>query len=124
ARSPTTGPPTIGPPTIGPPTSGPPTIGLLLGGHLLPWSFDGYAAPVPLPPATPVELLTPLATTAAIAAGYRPLLHPTAAAAPASSPLRLLAPRERARDPCGGRAERAGDIPEEEAWLPGRTYAG
>jgi len=37
-------------------------------------------APVPLPPATPVELLTPPATVATIAAGYRPLLHPSAAA--------------------------------------------
>jgi hypothetical protein len=55
--------------------------GLLAGGAVLPWTFAGYLAPVPLPPATPVELLTPPATVAAIAAGYRPLLHPTAAAA-------------------------------------------
>jgi hypothetical protein len=61
--------------------------GLLAGGHLLPWTFTGYGAPVPLPPATPVELLTPPATVAAIAAGYRPLLHPSAAAAHG---LRLL----------------------------------
>jgi hypothetical protein len=55
--------------------------GLLDGGAVLPWSFAGYLAPVPLPPATRVELLTPPATAAAIAAGYRPLLHPSAAAA-------------------------------------------
>jgi hypothetical protein len=55
--------------------------GLLAGGAVLPWTFAGYRAPVPLPPATPVELLTPPATVAAIAAGYRPLLHPSAAAA-------------------------------------------
>jgi hypothetical protein len=54
------------------------TPGLLAGGALLPWTFAGYRAPVPLPPATPVELLTPPATVEAIAAGYRPLLHPSA----------------------------------------------
>jgi hypothetical protein len=53
--------------------------GLLAGGALLLWTFAGYRAPVPLPPATPVELLTPPATVAAVAAGYRPLLHPSAA---------------------------------------------
>jgi hypothetical protein len=52
--------------------------GLLAGGRLLPWSFAGYLPPVPLPPAMPVEVLTPPATVAAIAAGYRPLLHPSA----------------------------------------------
>jgi hypothetical protein len=55
--------------------------GLLAGGAVLPWTFAGYLAPVPLPPATRVELLTPPATVAAIAAGYRPLLHPSAAVA-------------------------------------------
>jgi hypothetical protein len=53
--------------------------GLLAGGCLLPWSFAGYLAPVALPPGTPVELLTPPATVAVIAAGYRPLPHPSAA---------------------------------------------
>jgi hypothetical protein len=52
--------------------------GLLAGGRFRPWSFDGYLAPVELPPATQVELLTPPATVVAIAAGYRPLLHPSA----------------------------------------------
>jgi hypothetical protein len=55
--------------------------GLLAGGCLLPWSFAGYLAPVALPPGTQAELLTPPATVAVIAAGYRPLLHPSAAAA-------------------------------------------
>ena len=55
--------------------------GLLLGGRVLPWSFSGYGSPVGLSPATVVELLTPPATAATIAAGYRPLLHPSAAAA-------------------------------------------
>jgi hypothetical protein len=53
---------------------------LLAGGRLLPWSFTGYLDPVTLPPDRPAELLTPPATVAAIAAGYRPLLHPSAAA--------------------------------------------
>jgi len=47
---------------------------------MLPWSFGGYGTPVWLPPATQVELLTPPATAATIAAGYRPLLHLSAAA--------------------------------------------
>jgi hypothetical protein len=55
--------------------------GLLAGEGMLPWSFAGYQAPVALPPATVVELLTPPATVATIVAGYRPLLHPSAAAA-------------------------------------------
>jgi hypothetical protein len=53
--------------------------GLLAGGRFLPWSFAGYLAPVGLRPDAPVELLTPPSSVAAIAAGYRPLLHPTAA---------------------------------------------
>jgi hypothetical protein len=50
---------------------------LVLGGLLRPWSFDGYGAPA-RPDGTAVELLTPPATVAALAAGYRPALHPTA----------------------------------------------
>jgi hypothetical protein len=55
-------------------------VGLRAGDGMLPWSFAGYEAPVALPPTTPVELLTPPATVATIAACYRPLLHPSAAA--------------------------------------------
>ena len=62
------------------------TPGLLAGGALLPWTFAGYRAPVPLPPAMPVELLTPPATVAAVAGGYRPLLHPTTAGGSAPAP--------------------------------------
>lgn len=51
---------------------------LVIGGSLARWSFDGYAAPERVAAATAVELLTPPATVAALAAGYRPLLHPTA----------------------------------------------
>jgi hypothetical protein len=54
-------------------------IGLLTGGRVLPWSIEGYLAdPVPVEPGTSVELLTPPSSVAAIAAGYRPKLHPTA----------------------------------------------
>jgi hypothetical protein len=54
-------------------------IGLLAGGRMLPWSLDGYLAdPVPVGPDTTVELLTPPSSVAAMTAGYRPLLHPTA----------------------------------------------
>jgi hypothetical protein len=58
--------------------------GLLAGGRVLPWTLSGYLAPVTLAPTTRVELLTPPATVAAIAAGYRPLLHPTAGTAGSS----------------------------------------
>ena len=53
--------------------------GLLAGGYFVPWSFAGYLAPVALRPDAPVELLTPPSSVAALAAGYRPLLHPSAA---------------------------------------------
>jgi hypothetical protein len=51
---------------------------LLCGGALLPWSFSGYGSPEPVSPADRVELLTPPAIVAVLAAGYRPLVHPTA----------------------------------------------
>jgi hypothetical protein len=53
--------------------------GLLAGGRFLQWSFTGYLDPVALRPSVAVELLTPPASVAAIAAGYRPVLHPSAA---------------------------------------------
>ncbi len=52
--------------------------GLLAGGRVLPWSFAGYLAPLPLRRAAVVEVLTPPSSVAAIVAGYRPLLHPSA----------------------------------------------
>jgi hypothetical protein len=52
-------------------------VGLLLGGRMRPWSFQGYGPPVPMPSAV-VEVLTPPSIVAAISAGYRPLVHPTA----------------------------------------------
>lgn len=56
--------------------------GLVDGGSILRWSFNGYRAPIAVTPTTPVEVLTPPSTVATIAAGYRPLLHPSASAAP------------------------------------------
>jgi hypothetical protein len=51
---------------------------LLLDGRLLPWSFHGYVAPAGPCPAGAVEVLTPPSIVATIAAGYKPLVHPTA----------------------------------------------
>jgi hypothetical protein len=52
--------------------------GLLAGGLVLPWSFAGYLPPVPVRPGAVLDVLTPPSSVAAIAAGYRPLLHPSA----------------------------------------------
>jgi hypothetical protein len=54
--------------------------GLLIGGRARPWSFHGYGGPVPADPAGRVEVLTPPSIVGAIAAGYRPLVHPSALA--------------------------------------------
>jgi hypothetical protein len=56
------------------------TTGLLLGGALRPWSHGGYSAPAAAALPATVEVLTPPSTVAAIAAGYRPLVHPSAVA--------------------------------------------
>jgi hypothetical protein len=58
------------------------TCGLLAGESFLPWTHRGYLAPVALRAGTRVELLTPPSTVAVIAAGYRPLRHPSAMADP------------------------------------------
>ncbi len=52
--------------------------GLLARGQVLPWSFAGYRAAVPLRQDVTVEVLTPPSSVVALAAGYRPLLHPSA----------------------------------------------
>ena len=62
------------------------TIGLLLGGQLRPWSFAGYAAGAELPEVA--EVLTPPSTVAVLAAGYQPMLHPSAAAERAATDTR------------------------------------
>lgn len=51
---------------------------LLLGGRLLPWSFLGYGAAADVSSPGAVEVLTPRSVVAAMSAGYRPLVHPTA----------------------------------------------
>ncbi len=48
------------------------------GRSLLRWSARGYVAPLPRPRAIAVDVLTPPASLAALAAGYRPLWHPSA----------------------------------------------
>ncbi|NUT34719.1 MAG: hypothetical protein HOV79_16795 [Hamadaea sp.] len=55
-------------------------LALVAGDAMLPWSFEGYG-PARRPPDTPVEVLTPPSTVAVLAAGYRPLLHPSAVSA-------------------------------------------
>lgn len=54
------------------------TLGLLRAGSLRSWSFHGYGPAVPIRPGTEVEVLTPPSSVAALKAGFRPLLHPTA----------------------------------------------
>ncbi|HWB46674.1 MAG TPA: hypothetical protein VG900_14645 [Hyphomicrobiaceae bacterium] len=54
---------------------------LVLGRHLLAWSAAGYAALVsPSAIAEEVDVLTPPSIVAILAAGYRPMLHPSATA--------------------------------------------
>jgi hypothetical protein len=55
-----------------------PTAHLILGGQLLPWSFEGYDEPVTRPADATVMVLTPRSTVGALAHGYQPLLHPSA----------------------------------------------
>jgi hypothetical protein len=52
------------------------------GAALAPWSFAGYAAPLPLEPNAVVDVLTPPSTVAALAAGYRPIWAEARNAAP------------------------------------------
>ena len=51
---------------------------LVLGGTLRRWSLSGYGDTRPRPAVGTVRLLTPLPSVAALAAGYRPALHPSA----------------------------------------------
>ncbi|MCI0687690.1 MAG: hypothetical protein L0Y54_10705 [Sporichthyaceae bacterium] len=60
-------------------------IGLVLDGRVLPWSFAGYRPALAQPARSEVELLTPPATVATLAAGYRPILHPSARSAETGS---------------------------------------
>jgi hypothetical protein len=51
---------------------------LVLGGSLRPWSWQGYGGPETAPADRELEVLTPPSVLGALAAGYRPLLHPSA----------------------------------------------
>ncbi|HTX29022.1 MAG TPA: hypothetical protein VME19_18620 [Streptosporangiaceae bacterium] len=53
---------------------------LVYGGRLLTWTPGGYLDR-PTEPAASVTVITPRATVAVLAAGYRPVIHPTAATA-------------------------------------------
>jgi hypothetical protein len=55
---------------------------LVLGEQLLPWTAEGYRAARERPSGLEVTVLTPRPTVAALAAGYRPQLHPSATAVP------------------------------------------
>jgi hypothetical protein len=55
-------------------------IGLVNDRRLLPWSFAGYGVPAPIPLRSRVQVLTPPKIVGALAAGYRPLVHPSAGA--------------------------------------------
>jgi hypothetical protein len=48
------------------------------GGSLLPWSLEGYGAPKKRPRRIVVDMLTPPAILAVLAAGYQPHWHPSA----------------------------------------------
>jgi hypothetical protein len=61
------------------------TVGLWCAGSLLPWSLQGYGTPEPLRPQAAVRLLTPQRMVAALTAGYRPLVHPSAGPTPLRS---------------------------------------
>jgi hypothetical protein len=50
---------------------------LVFRGDLLAWTLQGYAQSM-TPPQLEVEIITPPAIVAALSAGYRPMLHPTA----------------------------------------------
>ena len=60
-------------------------LGLWCRGTLLPWSFEGYGAPVPVGPRVVVTVLTPPSIVAALTAGYRPMVHPSAGPTPMRS---------------------------------------
>jgi hypothetical protein len=53
-------------------------VALLVNDSLLPWSFDGYGAPLAGALPATVEVLTPPAIVAVLGAGYRPYVHPSA----------------------------------------------
>lgn len=61
---------------------------LVDGAHLFAWSSDGYQAAVSRPKRREAEVLTPRSIVAVLSSGYRPMLHPSAAALLASASSR------------------------------------
>ncbi len=59
---------------------------LIDNNRLLPWSPAGYGAALAAPKRRDVEVLTPRSIVAVLSAGYRPMLHPSAAALPGAYP--------------------------------------
>jgi hypothetical protein len=53
-------------------------LGLWCDGSMLPWSLEGYGAPVLVGTRSVVTLLTPPSIVAALRADYRPMVHPSA----------------------------------------------
>jgi len=51
---------------------------LVVADRLLPWTLTGYQQPTGLPARTVLDVLTPPRMVGALAAGYRPLVHPSA----------------------------------------------
>ena len=51
---------------------------LVLDGSLRPWSWEGYGVPVRVAAGVELETLTPPSVLGVLAAGYRPVLHPSA----------------------------------------------
>jgi len=106
-------------------------LGLYLGGGLRPWSWDGYGAPEPVSADGEVEVLTPPSITRAIAAGYRPLVHPTALAGGTPDGVRAHQPRPPEGPPAAGTLRatpapggRAGVRTRSRAWLSGPPRCG
>ncbi len=52
---------------------------LVQGSQLYPWSHAGYGLPIQRPAGITVSVITPASTVSALAAGYAPLVHPSAA---------------------------------------------
>lgn len=57
------------------------TPSLVWGGGLLAWTPGGYRSSGQSPAADTVTVITPRATVAVLAAGYRPVIHPSAVSA-------------------------------------------
>ena len=53
---------------------------LVDGNRLLAWTPAGYGPGLPRPQRRDVEVLTPRSVVAVLSSGYRPMLHPSAAA--------------------------------------------